>query len=222
MHAASVIPRISTPSRVPSPLDRALAAGNWPVLHPLGHWLVESSTRPGLDHVIRVEPDGLTCDCEAGTFGEVDCLHRAAVRYCLQHGVRAAYAVCASCHARRVAKAGQFCVFCRPERPLCPNCHTEVVETVGEWCAGCAGMAKMTHTSTVFACSRNGRSQRLPRDGSRIVLRRSVAEHVQNPVPSPRQPRNPAAPVTIANGAHCKHCGMNVLDPMHEIYCSFA
>lgn len=223
--------RLSHTTRVPSPLDRALSAGNWPVLHPDGtHWLVASASRPGLDYTITTQPGSMTCDCLAGRFGETDCKHRAAVRYCLEHGVRAAYALCAGCHTRRVAKAGQCCVFCRPERPLCPHCHTEVVETPGEWCAGCAAVVPQMAAESApafvgFACSRNGRAPRLPRDRSRTVLQRRVAEHVQNPVPSPRQasaPMDARDMAAILQSPRCVHCGMRVLDPMHELSCNFA
>src|SRR5579871_5917182 len=44
-------PMNATPA-IPSSLDRALAAGNWPARRPDGTFAVASSTRPGLDHTV--------------------------------------------------------------------------------------------------------------------------------------------------------------------------
>lgn len=102
-----------------SALDRALAAGHFPARHPDGHYVIESSTRPGLDHVLDVTAEGgIQCSCEGASFGR-DCLHAAALRYCLLHGIMGVYALCVNCRAARVAKQDAWCPGCVAQRDAC-------------------------------------------------------------------------------------------------------
>lgn len=108
----------ANPARRPSSLDRALAAGHMPARHPAGHYLIESSTHAGQDHAMTVHGERISCSCPACTYGEPTCLHRAALRYCLSHGVMGVYALCANCATTRVAKVGAWCAGCANLRAM--------------------------------------------------------------------------------------------------------
>lgn len=110
------------PARFPSSLDRAMSSGKWPVYIPADDcWLVESSTRPELDHVVQVFLDGtMSCTCEAGQHGQPDCLHRAGVAWCIRANIRGAYHTCANGNCgTRVSKAGMLCIGCANMTAAC-------------------------------------------------------------------------------------------------------
>ena len=99
--------------RVPSAFDRAVAAGNWPARRPDGLYVIASSSRPEHDHVLMDGPAGLTCSCEAGRYGEPECHHRAALRWCLLHGIIGRWCLCGWCGLARVTKEGALYPGCR-------------------------------------------------------------------------------------------------------------
>lgn len=102
---------MKAPTRITSPLARALAVGHMPAKHPAGHYVIESSSQAEMDYRMRVYGDHISCDCPAGSFGR-DCLHRAALQYCLDRGIIGVYALCANCRKTRVAKVGTYCLGC--------------------------------------------------------------------------------------------------------------
>src|SRR5687768_15443010 len=60
---------------------RALANGGAAAVTRIkcGHYLVQSATRPGLTHTVRVDGATWHCTCEAAVAGRASCWHRAAV-----------------------------------------------------------------------------------------------------------------------------------------------
>lgn len=103
---------VKAPRRIATPLDRAFAAKKLPARHPLGFYVCESSSQVELDYRLDVYGSGrIACDCPAGAHGR-DCLHSAALRWCLDHGVMGIYATCANCRVTRVAKVGVCCHGC--------------------------------------------------------------------------------------------------------------
>jgi hypothetical protein len=64
--------------------------------------------------VLDLTEDGIVCSCEAGRHGR-ECLHAAALRYCLAHSIMGAYVECAGQCGRRVpgGKANSTCDGCQ-------------------------------------------------------------------------------------------------------------
>lgn len=104
-------------TRVPKPdaLARAFAAGRMPAQHPHGHYVIESSTTPEQDYRMVVNSTSISCSCPATR----ECLHVAALRYCLAHRIMGVYAVCSNCKCTRVAKFGGWCIGCASQRQAC-------------------------------------------------------------------------------------------------------
>lgn len=98
-------------TRRPSSLDRAVAAAKMPALYPSGRcYVIESATHPEFDYVLTINGDQMLCTCEGRR--HPDCKHRAALRYCLAHGVMGVYTLCANCGTTRVPKVGGWCSGC--------------------------------------------------------------------------------------------------------------
>lgn len=140
--------RTRKPVARPSALDRAMAAGHMPALHPSGYYVTESGSRPGLDHRQWLDADGtIHCSCEAGTFGD-ECCHGAGLQYCLAHRIMGIYTLCVNCKSARVTKVGAWCAGCAGMRALVAlqerehtACHAcGQVLRAGEQCQDCSTM----------------------------------------------------------------------------------
>lgn len=221
----------------PSAVDRAISAGNWPSRHPDGHpiaavthgwshWVIQSSSRPSLDHHISMQLDGdLLCSCEAGTRSDAVCLHVAAVQLCMATGVWGSYCLCAShtsCAAplpKTVRRAGQICAACAglvnvadenarrllaAEPVWCVRCASVKVSVAGEWCQGCVDYRKEAAAASI---------KPLPFRATKRSRAGGFAPAVA--VAAPRVADRPR----VTDCHRCETCGAIDPDPLHIAFC---